>query len=403
MKKIWKQRYQIMEEAGKGGNGKVYKVWDLHLEKQWAMKILEDNSTSFFLMEKKGEEVNELQVLKKISHINFPRIVDAFEEDDRKILIMDYVKGVTLEEMIKKGPMKESEILKILKQVCDALLYLHQNSPALLFLDLKPSNIIVEEGGMVKLVDMGSVSAKGEKGLISGSFGFASPEQIRIRKDGMGLNEQSDIFSFGMVLYAMVAGTCSRMPIVEADSRFGIFIRKNYPNVSVHLEKIMEKCTRGKRDKRYPGMREVKKELEQWESALRKKKTVFGRSLSYGNMEKKRWYQEKSIFCTEGKHSFYIAKKVLLLGICVLCLSPGLVIEAAKNEEAKEQKLKVFIRDEKYRKVLVKEGCAYETGSGILLEIPWESIEGETCRLVVECEDEGKGKKCFFIDCIYKK
>lgn len=406
MKKIWKQRYQIIEEVGKGGNGKVYKVWDLHLEKQWAMKVLEENSISFSLVPKKGEKINELQVLKKISHVNFPRIVDAFEEDERKILIMDYVRGVTLEEIIRKGPMKEKEILKIAKQVCEALLYLHQNSPTLLFLDLKPSNIIVGEDGIVKLVDMGSVVAKGENGLISGSFGFASPEQIRIQKGGAGLNEQSDIFSFGMILYAMAVGTCSRMPMVEAGSRFGIFVRKSNPNLSVYLEKILEKCTRGNRDRRYPGMREVKKELENWEQALKKKKWRMGGIVSYGRRERKRWYQEKSIFCTEGKHSFYIAKKIMLLVICILCLCPGLVIEAGKTGEdleGKEKDLKVIIRDEKYRKVLVKKDCAYETDSDILLEIPWKSIEGEKCRIVVECEDESREKKRFSIDCIYEK
>lgn len=424
MKQIWRQRYQILEEAGKGGNGRVYKVWDLHLEKEWAMKILEGNSLGFSMFGEEGM-IDELQVLKRISHSNFPRVVDAFEEDDRKVLIMDYIKGVTLEEIIQKGPMKEKEILTILQQVCEAILYLHHQTPVLLFLDLKPSNIIVEETGMVKLVDVGSVIIKGSRGNISGSFGFASPEQIRIQKEGVQLSEQSDIFSFGMVLYAMTVGDDRRMPIVEAGSRFGIFIRKKKPQVSSYLERILEKCTRGVWQRRYGSMREVQKELEQWEKGLKKKKVWIREPFFYRYGERKRWYQEKSIFCTEGRHSFYIAKKILVLVLCLLCICPGMVTQAGKKQELGEikervaetvtesllareeeenpEELTVFIRDKKYRKVLVKKGCAYEVDTGVFLEIPREAIEGKKCRIVVECEDEGEKKKYFSIECICAK
>ena len=406
MKKIWKQRYQIIEEAGVGGNGKVYRVLDLHLEKEWAMKLLDVRISSF--TEGKEENGNELQVLKKISNPNFPRIVDAFEEEGQKILIMDYIQGVTLEEILKKGPMKEQEILVVLKQVCEAILYLHQQNPVLLFLDLKPSNIMVEENGIVKLVDVGSVAVKERAGRISGSLGFASPEQIKVRKEGLLLTEQSDIFSFGMVLYAMVTGNYNRLPIVEPESRFGICIGRSNFNSSGYLKRILEKCTRGNPIRRYTSMREVKKELEHWEEGLKKKSWGLGNPLFYKNREKRRWYQEKSILCTEGRHSFYIAKKILILFIGVLCLIPGKVIWAENKIEKEEvlhsfEKLDVVIRDLNFRKVLVKEGCAYETNSNILLEIPWKEIEGEDCRILVECEDGNMEKKRFYIECIYVK
>lgn len=401
MKKVWKQRYQIMEEAGKGGNAMVYKVWDITLEKVWAMKILEERKGQVWFAE--GES-NELQVLKSISHINFPRIVDAFEEDGKKILIMDYIQGVTLEEMIKKGPMKEREILFIIKQVCEAVLYLHHRNPVLLYLDLKPSNILVEENKTVKLVDLGSVSVKGSRGNISGSYGYASPEQVKVQKEGSCLMEQSDIFSFGMVLYAMATGNSNRLPIVEAGSRMGIYVKKSNPEVSFYLEKILEKCTRGNPLRRYESMREIKSELENWERGLKKKKRGWRWSIFYKNREKKRWYQEKSIFCTEGRHSFYIAKKILFLMVGVLCLSWGKVSRAEEMPvESNFTKMKVTLRDSKLRKVLVKEGCAYETNSNILLEIPWKEIEGEHCRILVECEDESSEKKRFYIECIYAK
>ena len=68
-----------------------------------------------------------------------------------------------------------------------------------------------------------------------------------------------------------------------------------------------------------------------------------------------------------------------------------------------EEDLKVLIRDAKLRKILIKEGCAYETNANILLEIPWKEIEGDNCRILVECEDESRQKKQFYIDCVYSK
>lgn len=398
MKKIWKQRYQIMKETGRGGNARVYKVWDIHLEKEWAMKVLEKENMPVYYPDETMGSITELQVLKKVSHNNFPRIVDAFEEEGRIIFIMDYVQGVTLEEILRKGPMKETEILFVLQQVCEAILYLHQQNPILLFLDLKPANIMIEDSGRVKLIDMGSVAVKGQQGNVSGSFGFVSPEQIKVQREGSYITEQSDIFSFGMVLYSMAVGDSQKMPVVESGSRWGITLRKRMAHLSVSMERILEKCTRGNPNRRYAGMREVKKELEKWEKELKSRRGVMRWDFFSVNRTEKCWFQEKSVFCTEGRSSFYIAKKILILGISVLGLVPGKVSLAGKIND-----MDVIIRDTKLRKVLVKEGCAYETDSNIILEIPWEGIEGKNCKILVECEDESREKKRFYVECIYAK
>lgn len=309
MKQIWKKRYQKIEECGKGGNGQVYKVWDLHLEKEWAMKILEEKYLLCGKSDWGEEEITELQVLKKINHPNFPRIVDAFEEDDQKVLIMDFIYGVTLQEIIEKRSLEERKILSIGKQIGEAILYLHQYHPVLLYLDLKPSNIIVEENGRVKLIDLGSVRRKGSRGDVSGSFGYASPEQRKGEKEGSLLREESDIFSFGLVLYAMAVGNCRRLPMIEEDRKYGVFVRKDNPAISIGLERIIEKCTRGNCEKRYTSMREVMGEIENLEKIYEKKGKCFRINWMFWAGGKEQWYQEKSILCTEGKHSFYIAKK----------------------------------------------------------------------------------------------
>ena len=379
MKKIWKQRYQIIEKLGQGSTGSVYKVRDIHLEKEWALKFLEKRG--------KGTKSSkaEWEILKKIAHKNFPRIVDAFEEDDKCAIVMDCITGVTLEEVIKRGPIEEKQMIFIARQICEALHYLHFQNPILLYLDLKPANIMLEEGGCVKLVDFGSVIVKGEENSVSGTFGYASPEQIgRNQKEGC-LTEQSDIYSFGVVLYAMLMGNCKRLPIIGKNSKRGIVVMEKNPNISSMAKKIIEKCTRGKIEKRYFSMREVLRELELWEKKCGKR--WYG---TVGLFKKKdrQWYQEKSIFCTEGKHSIYIAKRLLLFVFCLLT-----VLMPTK-------KLKVILRDPEMRKVLVKQGCAYETTSNLLIEIPLEEIEGNNCRIMVECKDRGIGRKRFYIDCV---
>ena len=213
--------------------------------------------------------------------------------------------------MIRKGPLEEKNILLIAKQICEAVLYLHHLTPVLLYLDLKPSNIIIDEKGTVKLVDLGSVRKKGEVGIVSGSFGFASPEQIKVQKDGILLTEQSDIFSFGMILYAMALGNTEKLPIIEEKCRHGVFIRKINPYLPVELEKMIEKCTRGNFQKRYSSMREIKSDLICWEKEMGSKRKI-KTGLFYGFFKgRKQWYQERSIFCTDGKPSFYIAKKLM--------------------------------------------------------------------------------------------
>lgn len=378
MKKLWKQRYQILEKLGQGGGGSVYKVQDINLDKIWALKFIETRER----YQRSGKE--EWEICKRISHINFPRIVDAFEEDGKYAIVMDWIKGVTLEEIIERGPIEEKQMIFIAKQVCEALHYLHLQSPTLLYLDLKPANIMVEEGGSVKLIDMGSVLVKGKRKIISGTFGYASPEQISNNQEE-DLSEKSDVFSFGMVLYAMLKGNCKRLPVIDRKSKRGVWVGEVNPKISIQVEKIIEKCTRGNPEKRYFSMREVKREVEQWEKKSGKRVTRIFRVVKKKDAQ---WYQEKSIVCTEGKHSFYIAKRLMILAFFLLTIL------------VPKKKLHVVLRDQEMRKVLVKQGCAYETSSNLLLEIPWEEIEGENCRIVVECKDQGVVKKRFHVDCV---
>ena len=409
MKQVWRQRYQILEQLGRGGSGQVYKVWDLHLEKVWAMKELA------------GDSDREAKVLKQLSHHRFPRVVDAFREGETNYLVMDYVPGITLETLIQKGPIEEKSLIALAKQIIQALRYLHEGNPTLLYLDLKPSNLLLDENGQLKLVDLGSVQVKGKEGGISGTPGFASPEQIRVRRQGRELNEQSDIFSFGMLLFAMGTGRLTGLPIIDEGRRQGIYIRSYNPLLSPGLEKIIEGCTRGKAERRYLSMRDIHEQLEILERKLGrgKKRGIFpARKRIFA--ERSEWRQEKSILCTQGKSSVYISGKpffsfmwwtlpwlLLMMTICTLPASKSMAEEKnlypIKLQDApKEDILPVIIRDLRGRKVLVKEGNAYQTGDSLFFEIQWEELGTTSCSVTIICREEGGRERCFSLQCIKK-
>lgn len=398
MKQIWKHRYKLMQTLGKGGTGQVYKVWDIHLEKEWAMKEMERDS---------GQE---LQILKQLAFYRFPRIVDAFREGDKNFFVMDFIQGISLEEILKKGPLEEKRLLDLGKQIAQALCYLHERTPVLLYLDLKPSNIILDENGEVKLVDLGSVLLKGEGGNVSGTMGFAAPEQIRVRKQGCELNEQADIFSLGMLLFVMAVGTAKKLPAVEEGRRYGVSVRQYNPLISPALEKIIEKCTRGSREKRFSSMRDMEQKLELCQKKLVKcKRPFFTRRNRICTLWRKEWEQERSILCTQGKPGLYFTGRrsrqsfFLWLGIGAaavtgLMTAYGFCASQSLAQETREE-LRVVIRDSEGRKVLVKKGGIYSTKDNLFFEIPWDTLEKDDCEIVILCRQEGEAEQYFGIQC----
>lgn len=411
MKQMEKQRYEIRERLGTGGTGQVYRVWDLHLEKEWAMKELD------------RQACQELQMVKQLSHPRFPRVVDAFSDADRHFLVMDYLPGITLEALLKKGPLEEKRVIALGKQIMEALQYLHERSPVLLYLDLKPSNIILDEREEVKLVDLGSVMIKGKGNLVSGTLGFASPEQIRVRNPGQSLQEQSDIFSLGMLLFAMATGNVSRLPVVEDGRSRGIYVCRYNPLISPGLEHIIEVCTRGIPERRYMSVRDVRRDVEHLEKRLNKhKRKLLGWRRGHAFFHRD-WQQEKSLIYTQGKTGLYISAKSalgLLFGLSwavalvfTLGSFPGnysLAREASEETEAKvmeeefagKEALSVIIRDNSGRKVLVRKGAAYQTGENMLFEIPWEKLKKNSCKITILCEEEGGDTRYFQLQCTKK-
>lgn len=168
---IIKERYKIKENIGQGGMGCVYLAEDLRLTgRLCALKAVNyDRDLSDEVIKQTREQFRrEANVLARLDHPNLPKVSDFFSDDDRDYLVMDYVPGRDLRELMleekKKGVyLTERIVLNWASQISDALIYLHSQSPIILHRDIKPSNIKLTPNGIIKLVDFGLV-----KILISG-------------------------------------------------------------------------------------------------------------------------------------------------------------------------------------------------------------------------------------------
>lgn len=271
-------RYEIRAQIGAGGMGEVYLAEDSKLLRQIALKILpeefceDSRRTARFL--------REAQAASALNHPNICTIYEINDDDDPPFIAMEYVEGETLAEKIKDGSFDLAEILDIALQVADALSDAHVHG--IVHRDIKPANIIVNRSGQVKILDFGlakRVAAESEAetqqylsqaGVILGTVAYMSPEQAR----GLPVDARTDEWSFGVVLYEMLAG---RHPFAEAttsDLLAAILrsepegLRKFNSAVPAELERIVLKTLRKDRAERYASAKDLFADLKQLEKQL---------------------------------------------------------------------------------------------------------------------------------------
>lgn len=187
---ILKMRYCILEQVGAGGEGHLYLARDMELGNYWAVKELP--------LEKK----REARLLRLLEHPSIPRMVDYVENGDHCYLIMEYIRGKSLGQMLKEGHVfAVDELLSYGDTVLAVLEYLHGQKPPVYYGDLKPDNLMLSDSGKLYLVDFGSaVFGFGENQRICmGTEGFAAPEQYEGK-----VNASSDLYAFGKTLQALV-------------------------------------------------------------------------------------------------------------------------------------------------------------------------------------------------------
>lgn len=194
---ILASRYRIKHMIGKGGSGCVYLAEDLNIGQNWAVKQLYFSNR---LNRKLAD--HEVDMMKQLDYYMFPRIVDAWQEKDSYYIVSDYVEGISLASLLKDKRIPKSTALRWSIDLAKALYYLHSRDPVILYLDLKPENIMVKPDGSICLIDFGIAKSIVEDLPPLGTKGYAAPEQYSI--SGQRQEEicpATDIYAFGMTMY----------------------------------------------------------------------------------------------------------------------------------------------------------------------------------------------------------
>ena len=265
-------RYQIIEELGKGGMGKVYRALDKKLNEEVALKLIKSEIAS----DKKTLERfgNELKIARKIVHKNIGRMYELMEEKGTHYITMEYVPGQDLKGLIRQSrQLTVGTTISIAKQVCEGLSEAHKLGTV--HRDLKPSNIMIDKEGNARIMDFGiarSLKAKGitGAGVMIGTPEYMSPEQV----EGKETDQRSDIYSLGIILYEMLTG---RVPF-EGDTPLSVAVkqktetppapRKLNAQIPEDLSRVILRCMEKDKTNRYQSVREVRSELNMIEKGI---------------------------------------------------------------------------------------------------------------------------------------
>jgi len=270
--------YQIQSLLGAGGMGEVYKARDTRLNRTVAIKAVPRSLSDRADLRRRF--VQEAKAASALNHPNIITIYDILNDNGRDFIVMEYVEGKTLDQLIPRRGMKLNEVLKYAIQIADALA--KAQAAGIIHRDLKPGNMMVGEGGLVKVLDFGlaklterlqigeeestrSIPPWTDEGTILGTASYMSPEQAA----GKPVDARSDIFSFGSVLYEMVTGQRA----FQGDSKMSILAavlnREPKPASEIStalpqdLGKIITRCLRKDPNRRFQHMADLKVALEE--------------------------------------------------------------------------------------------------------------------------------------------
>ncbi|MBS1953796.1 MAG: serine/threonine protein kinase [Cyanobacteria bacterium SZAS-4] len=253
---VLQKRYEVVSHLGQGGMGTVYMARDMRLaNRNCVVKKLRDD---FFREEDKQKALEffkrEADVLSPLKHPNIVSILDSFEEDENYYLVMEYVEGDNLHQMLNQRgePFPEEQVLQWAVQIADVLHFLHSNEPKVIYRDLKPSNVMIDTKDRVKLVDFGIARpyAEDSDNTHVVSAGYSPPEQYWGAAD-----PRSDIYALGATMHFLLTGQEPLALQVCSPKRIN-------PKISDHTDEIVQRATAQDVWLRYQNAPEMQQELE---------------------------------------------------------------------------------------------------------------------------------------------
>ena len=246
-------KYKIISHIGSGVYCEVFLAENITTKKKWAIKVIDIEQSNYADFNRRLP--NETAVLNKLNYPGLPYIADIIHTENQLIIIMDYLDGVSLYKYIKDNGVPDIEVvIDWAEQLCDILVYLQKQEPAIIHNDIHPQNIILDSNGMLSLIDFGAATEyKANQDEYRNAIGttlLCAPEKYRGASD-----KRTDIYSLGLTLYILATGKNPTSPPFTLEP-----LEKNH-RFAYGLEYIINKCVRMNPNERYQSADELLEDL----------------------------------------------------------------------------------------------------------------------------------------------